>query len=260
MRARSTGHRGRLVIYCRPATSYDRAVISQTAQPEGGVPPPATGDRRRARTTAMPAEEAKGDTEGAPAVAAAAPAAEKPANISHEVLKPGNGITRPVAGSLVTAHYIGTLKSSGKTFDSSRTSGKKPIRFRIGEDQVIKGCEMGVLKMTLGERALLTIPAQLAYGEAGGGGGIVPPNADLVFDVELLEIEGRTRESMARYEQEVNKWVDSKLASFDTDEKFRAKRLKEHGSREAYEVFLKVKGRKQLATVPGKNAEVRAAS
>mmetsp|Transcript_11950 Transcript_11950/g.31227 ORF Transcript_11950/g.31227 Transcript_11950/m.31227 type:complete len:244 (-) Transcript_11950:3375-4106(-) len=208
---------------------------------------------------AMPAE-VEAVSNGAAASPTAAPAADmpavaqKPSTIEHEVLKPGNGITRPVTGSLVTAHYVGTLKSSGKTFDSSRTSGKKPIRFRIGEDQVIKGCEMGVLKMTLGERALLTIPAHLAYGEAGGGGGIVPPNADLVFDVELLEIEGRTRESMARYEQEVNKWVDSKLASFDADDKFRAKRLEEHGSREAYEIFLKVKGRKKLATVPTKQA------
>lgn len=170
--------------------------------------------------------------------------------IIHETVRPGNGVTRPRVGSHVTAHYVGKLKANGKTFDSSRTVGKKPITFRIGEDKVIKGCEIGVLMMTLGERALLTIPSALAYGEAGGGGGIVPPNADLVFDVELLEIEGRTVASIAKYEAEVRSWAESKLASFDSDGKFRAKRLKEHGSREAYEAFLDAKITEKLSAVP----------
>mmetsp|Transcript_1595 Transcript_1595/g.4495 ORF Transcript_1595/g.4495 Transcript_1595/m.4495 type:complete len:207 (+) Transcript_1595:34-654(+) len=176
-------------------------------------------------------------------------------SVVHEVLRPGNGITNPRVGNQVTAHYVGTLKSTGKTFDSSRTSGKKPIRFRIGEDQVIKGCEIGVLQMTLGERALLTIPSKLAYGESGGGGGIVPPNADLVFDVELLEIEGRSLTAIKRYEEEVRKWAATKLSNFDSDEKFRAKRLKEHGSREGYEAFLDKTVMEKLKWVPPPKAK-----
>jgi FK506-binding protein 1 len=189
------------------------------------------------------------------------PATTAPAlpGIVHETLRPGNGLTRATLGSEVCAHYVGTLKATGKTFDSSRQQGKKPIRFRIGEEQVIKGCEEGVLLMTIGERALLTIPAHLAYGDGGGGGGIVPPNADLIFDVELLEIEGRTAASIKRYEEEVRKWASAKLASFDADEKFRNKRLKEHGSREGYEAFLDTKVREKLATVPRPKAAEAAA-
>jgi len=167
--------------------------------------------------------------------AAAAPVVSPPhRGIVHDVLRKGNGITRPRMGSMVTAHYIGTLDANGKCFDSSRTSGKKPITFRIGEDQVIKGCEIGVLMMTLGERAILKIPSHLGYGEVGGGGGIVPPNSDLSFDVELLEIEGRTLASFSNYEAEVRKWAAGKLESFDNDEKFQKKRLKEHGTREEF--------------------------
>eukprot|EP00304_Pavlova_gyrans_P016227 CAMPEP_0206033772 /NCGR_PEP_ID=MMETSP1466-20131121/903_1 /ASSEMBLY_ACC=CAM_ASM_001126 /TAXON_ID=44452 /ORGANISM="Pavlova gyrans, Strain CCMP608" /LENGTH=259 /DNA_ID=CAMNT_0053408005 /DNA_START=24 /DNA_END=802 /DNA_ORIENTATION=- len=178
-----------------------------------------------------------------------------PSGVIREVTRPGNGITFPRVGSEVTAHYVGFLKMTGKTFDSSRATGKKPIHFRIGEDQVIKGCEIGVLQMSLGERALLTIPSALAYGEAGGGGGIVPPNADLIFDVELLEIEGRSLSAIKRYEEEVRKWASGKLSSFDSDDKFRAKRLKEHGSREAYATFLEAKVAEKLATVPPPKAK-----
>jgi len=183
--------------------------------------------------------------------AAAAPAAEPPGGgVTHEIVRPGNGVTRPRVGSLVTVHYVGTLRSSGKTFDTSRTAGKKPISFRIGEDQVIRGCEIGVLRMSLGERALLTIPSRLGYGDAGGGGGIVPPNADLVFDVELLEIEGRSVAAIGRYEAEVRKWATTKLDAFDADDKFRAKRLREHGTRDGYAAFLDAKVREKLSAVP----------
>jgi hypothetical protein len=170
--------------------------------------------------------------------------------VEHTIVRPGNGITRATIGSEVTAHYIGTLKANGRTFDSSRAQGKKPIRFRLGQDQVIKGCEAGVLMMTLGERALFIIPSAFAYGETGGGGGIVPPNSELVFDVELLEIEGRTLASIRRYEEEVRKWAAAKLARFDADPKFAAKRLKEHGDRQGYANFLESKVVEKLQTVP----------
>merc|ERR1711988_73227 len=100
-----------------------------------------------------------------------------------EALSPGDGKTFPKPGDQLTMHYIGTLAADGSQFDSSRDRGQ-PFTFQIGVGQVIAGWEKGVIKMSLGERAILRIPAAMGYG-AGGAGDAIPPNADLVFDVEL---------------------------------------------------------------------------
>ncbi len=86
-------------------------------------------------------------------------------------------------------HYTGTLKSNGSKFDSS-VDRKKPFEFTIGVGQVIKGWDEGVITMKLGECATLNISADYGYG-ARGAGGVIPPNAALVFDVELLAINGK---------------------------------------------------------------------
>lgn len=91
----------------------------------------------------------------------------------------------PVAGKQVKVHYTGTLEN-GKKFDSSLDRGQ-PFSFVIGVGQVIPGWDEGVMSMKVGGKRKLIIPSKLGYGTRGAGGAI-PPNATLLFDVELLDV------------------------------------------------------------------------
>ena len=107
-------------------------------------------------------------------------------------IKPGTGESI-TAGKIAVVQYTGWLyeaaakDNKGKQFDSSR-SGGQPFRFPVGTGQVIKGWDQGVVGMKVGESRRLIIPADLAYGDSGAGG-VIPPGATLVFDIDLVGIE-----------------------------------------------------------------------
>jgi FKBP-type peptidyl-prolyl cis-trans isomerase len=118
---------------------------------------------------------------------AAAPAAEPTAEVTElkiEDTKVGTGAVAKT-GDTVSVQYTGYL-TDGSKFDSSRDSGQ-PFQFTIGKGEVIAGWEQGIAGMKVGGTRKLTIPASLGYG-AEGAGGVIPPNATLVFDVELMGV------------------------------------------------------------------------
>jgi peptidylprolyl isomerase len=102
----------------------------------------------------------------------------------------GTGAT-PKPGQICVMHYTGWLYeggAKGKKFDSSVDRGQ-PFEFPIGQGRVIRGWDEGVATMKVGGKRTLTIPPDLGYG-ARGAGGVIPPNATLIFDVELLDVKG----------------------------------------------------------------------
>lgn len=108
--------------------------------------------------------------------------------LEYEIIQEGTGAS-PAKGKPVTVHYTGWLDNNGQPgtkFDSSVDRGQ-PFTFVIGIGQVIAGWDEGVMGMKVGEKRRLTIPANLGYG-ARGAGRIIPPNATLIFDVELLKV------------------------------------------------------------------------
>jgi FKBP-type peptidyl-prolyl cis-trans isomerase len=107
-----------------------------------------------------------------------------PSGLQYWDIVVGTGATA-VPGKMVKVHYSGFL-TTGKKFDSSRDRGE-PFIFPLGEGQVIKGWDEGVAGMKVGGQRQLRIPPQLGYGSEGAGDAI-PPNATLIFDVELLEV------------------------------------------------------------------------
>jgi len=107
-----------------------------------------------------------------------------PAQLVKEDLLVGRGATAE-SGHDIVVHYVGWL-TNGQQFDSSRAR-RDPLDFALGAGDVIKGWDEGIAGMKVGGKRKLTIPAELAYGDQGCGG-VIPPQATLIFEVELLEI------------------------------------------------------------------------
>jgi peptidylprolyl isomerase len=108
-----------------------------------------------------------------------------PSGLKYIDQKVGEGAT-PKTGQRVVVHYTGTLEN-GQKFDSSRDRNQ-PFDFKIGAGQVIKGWDEGLSTMQVGGQRRLIIPPELGYGPRGAGG-VIPPNATLIFDVELLDVK-----------------------------------------------------------------------
>src|SRR5579871_4435444 len=121
----------------------------------------------------------------APGAATGAAAPQNGSGLMIEEVKIGDGAVA-TKGKTVSVHYTGTL-TNGTKFDSSLDRGR-PIEFVLGTGMVIKGWDQGIDGMKVGGKRKLTIPPDLAYGSRGTPGGPIPPNATLVFDVELVGV------------------------------------------------------------------------
>ncbi|MFF3290037.1 FKBP-type peptidyl-prolyl cis-trans isomerase [Streptomyces sp. NPDC003023] len=114
------------------------------------------------------------------------PGGEPPADLEIKDIWEGDG---PVAkaGDTVSVHYVGVAFSTGEEFDASWNRGT-PLQFQLGVGQVISGWDQGVQGMKVGGRRQLTIPAHLAYGERGAGGGVIAPGETLIFVCDLVAV------------------------------------------------------------------------
>ena len=133
--------------------------------------------------------------------------------LQYIVIEEGDG-PAPQAGEIVSVHYRGMLED-GTEFDNSYDRGQ-PIAFPLGQGMVIPGWEEGIALMKVGEKAKLIIPPELAYGEQGAGG-VIPPNATLTFEVELVDILPGAPEAATEVDEADYTTTESGLKYYDLE-------------------------------------------
>ena len=183
----STTRKWALTLFCAVALvafGCERSGERATTAPTATRAPAAIATAVMKPTAAAPTAGAETGA-AAPGAAGTEETVTTASGLSYVDIKQGTGAS-PKTGQTAVVHYTGWL-TDGKKFDSSRDRGT-PFRFRVGQGQVIKGWDEGVATMQVGGVRKLTIPPQLGYGAAGAGG-VIPPNATLVFEVELIGVE-----------------------------------------------------------------------
>lgn len=163
-----------VLFFAQPKSGSDKAIASEPPATLIANNAIATIQTTTKTTTEQPTMTAADDTN----------LVTTKSGLQYKEIKVGTGAT-PTQGQTVTVHYTGTLEDGSK-FDSSRDRNS-PFSFKLGVGQVIKGWDEGLSTMKVGGRRQLIIPPELGYG-ARGAGGVIPPNAVLIFDVELLKI------------------------------------------------------------------------
>jgi peptidylprolyl isomerase len=161
------------------AAALALSFVACSGKTEESTAPSDTAATAREETSAASAPAARSDTFAMPTNLQTTPS-----GLQYVIDQPGTG-PKPQAGQTVTVHYTGWL-TNGTKFDSSRDRGE-PYSFAIGQGNVIEGWDVGVADMKVGEKRTLVIPPALGYGDQGSGP--IPPNATLVFKVELLGVE-----------------------------------------------------------------------
>jgi peptidylprolyl isomerase len=152
------------------------SLFAQQPKPKQATKPKTTTNKNKQQTPSKPKQAQKMELNKEYTTAS---------GLKYKLTQKGNG-TKAKAGAKVSVHYTGTL-TDGKKFDSSRDRNQ-PFTFTLGQGQVIKGWDEGVALLQVGDKAIFTIPPTLGYG-ANGAGGVIPPNATLVFEVELIDVK-----------------------------------------------------------------------
>lgn len=169
-----------------PVESAGSPGAAETGLPEDAVTEPTTAPSEAAPETETKTEESASDTEGSVPKLEGEEGKETvktDSGLEYIVLAEGTG-EKPTKGQTVEAHYTGWL-TDGTKFDSSKDRDE-PFSFAVGQGEVIPAWDEALLDMKVGERRKLIVPPDLGYGEMGTPGGPIPPNATLIFEVELL--------------------------------------------------------------------------
>lgn len=145
---------------------------------------------------------------------------------------------------------VAKFREGNVTFDDSRAKKNGLYKFEVGDDKVIRGWSIGLQTMSLGEHAILHIPSSKAYGAEGIHD--IPPNTDLVFEVELYRINGKgyyTKAEKESFSKRMKDWRERQLSKFDSNKIFAAKKTKKYGDRDAFEAYLSSKVEADVAEV-----------